>query len=105
MSLAVIGEDCQEKDGIGVEMQGLQLIVAEEKEEELGEGRHQASSNGTYEERIEGAPLTLRDGGLALNTFAPLMPRAVAIRRNRARLASDTFGESRADEYQATAGD
>ena len=104
MSLAVIGEDCQEKDGVGVEMQSLQLVMAEDREEELGEGRHQASNNGTYEERIEGAPLTLRVAEPALNTFAPSMPHAIAIRRNRARLASDTFGESRADEYQATAG-
>ena len=42
---------------------------------------------------------------LALNTFAPSMPSAAAIRRNRARLAYNTFGESRADEYQAPAGD
>ena len=43
--------------------------------------------------------------GPALNTFAPSMPCAAAIRRNRARLAFNTFGESRADEYQAPAGD
>ena len=38
MSLAVIGEDCQEKDGVGVEMQSLKVIMAEDREEELKKG-------------------------------------------------------------------
>ena len=40
-----------------------------------------------------------------MNTFAASMPCAATIRRIQARLASDTFGESRAGEYLAMAGD
>ena len=40
-----------------------------------------------------------------LSTVAPLLPCAIVIRRARARFFSDKFGESRAGEYQASAGD
>src|SRR3954471_15804912 len=66
MRLAVVGKDRQEKDGVGVEMQSLQVVMAEDGEEELRERRHQARSNGAYEERIEGAPSALRGGGADL---------------------------------------
>ena len=39
MRLAVVGEDRQEEDGVGVDMQGMQLILAEDGKEELREGR------------------------------------------------------------------
>src|SRR4051812_1943287 len=46
--------------------------MAEVREEELGEGRHQASGNGAYEERIKGAPSTLRGGGAGLKHPRPV---------------------------------
>src|SRR3954463_8768942 len=46
--------------------------MAEDREEELGEGRHQASSNGAYKERIEGAPSALRGGGAGLEHPRPV---------------------------------
>ena len=82
----------------------MNIVVAKDREEELGKGRHQTGDNGAHEERIEGASLVLREAELALNTFAPSTPYAAAIWRTRARLASDMFGESKADEYQAQAG-
>ena len=35
MSLAVIGEDCQKEDRVGVEVQCLTVIMAEDGKEEL----------------------------------------------------------------------
>ena len=57
MSLAIVGENRQEKDRVGVEMQGIQTVLAKNNKEELGEGRHQTSDDGAHEERIEDAPL------------------------------------------------
>ena len=72
MSLAVISKDRQEKDGVGVEMQSLQVVMAEDREEKLREGRHQASNNGAYKERIKGAPSALRGGGAGLEHLRPI---------------------------------
>src|SRR4051812_43147486 len=46
--------------------------MAEDREEELGEWRHQARSNGAYKERIEGAPSALRGGGADLEHLRPV---------------------------------
>src|SRR4051812_45942058 len=46
--------------------------MAEDREEELGEGRHQASSNGAYKEWIEGARLALRGGGAGPEHLRPV---------------------------------
>ena len=46
--------------------------MAEDREEELGEGRHQARSNGAYKERIKGAPSALRGGGAGLELLRPV---------------------------------
>src|SRR3954470_12827816 len=72
MRLAVVGEDRQKKDGVGVEMQSLQVVMAEDGEEELRERRHQARSNGAYEERIEGAPSALKGGRADLEHLRPV---------------------------------
>ena len=40
-----------------------------------------------------------------MSIVAPLLPCATVIRRVRARFFPDRFGESRADEYQASVGD
>ena len=40
----------------------------------------------------------------ALNTVAPTLPYATVLRRMSARFFSDTFGGSRAGEYQASVG-
>ena len=40
-----------------------------------------------------------------MSTVAPLLPCATVIRCVRARFFSDRFGESKADEYQASVGD
>ena len=44
MGLAIISKYREEKDIVGMEMQSLQLVMAEDREEELGEGRHQAAT-------------------------------------------------------------
>ena len=46
MSLVIVGEDCQKEDGVGVEVQSLKVIMAEDRKEELREGRHQTGNNG-----------------------------------------------------------
>src|SRR4051812_20688603 len=46
--------------------------MAEDREEELGEWRHQARSNGAYKERVEGAPSALRGGGADLEHPRPV---------------------------------
>src|SRR3954468_18497424 len=46
--------------------------MAEDREEEFGERRHQARSNGAYEERVEGAPSALRGSGADLEHLRPV---------------------------------
>ena len=104
MSLAIVGENCQEKNRVGVEMQGLQVVLVKNSKEELKKRRHQTGDDGAHKERVEGAPLAFRLGGAGLEHIAPSLPCAIVIRRVRARFFSDTFGGSRADEYQASAG-
>ena len=41
MSFAILGENRQEKDRVGVEMQSLQVVLVENDMEELRERRHQ----------------------------------------------------------------
>ena len=72
MSLAIIGENCQKKNRVGVEVQSLKVVMAEDGEEELRKGRHQTGSNGAHKERIEGAPLALRKGGAGLEHLCPV---------------------------------
>ena len=38
MSLAVVGKNCQEKNGVGMEVQGLQIVMVKNRKEELGKG-------------------------------------------------------------------
>ena len=44
MSLAIVGENRQEKDRVGVEMQSLQVVLAENSKEELRERRHRPAT-------------------------------------------------------------
>src|SRR3954469_1862556 len=62
--------------------------MAEDREEELGEGRHQASSNGTYKERVKGAPSALRGGGAGLEHLRPVdaLRRRHPVQPGKARL-------------------
>ena len=36
MSLTVVGENRQEKNGVGMEVQGLQIVMVKNRKEELG---------------------------------------------------------------------
>src|SRR4051812_38573556 len=72
MSLAIVGENRQEKDIVGVEMQSLQVVLAKNGMEELRERRHQTGDDGAYEERVEGASLALRLVGADLERSRPL---------------------------------
>ena len=72
MSLTIVGEDRQKKNRVGVEVQSLQVVMAEDREEKLRKGRHQTDSNGAYEEQIEGAPSGLRKGGAGLEHLRPV---------------------------------
>ena len=86
-----------------MEVQSLKVVMAEDGKEEFREGRHQTGDNGAHEERIEGASLALREGRTSLEHLRPVDALRAANWCTRARLASDTFGESKADEYQAPA--
>ena len=72
MSLAIVSENRQEKKRVGVEMQSLQVVLADNSKEELGERRHQTGDDGAHKERIEGAPLALRLVGAGLEHSHPL---------------------------------
>ena len=85
-------------------MQGLQVLLAKNNEEELRKRRHQTGDDGAHKEQVEGAPLTFRLGGAGLEHRRPLIACATIIRRVMARFFSDTFGGSRAGEYQASVG-
>ena len=104
MSLTIVGENLQEKNRVGVEVQSLQVVLMKYSKEELGKGRHQTGDDGAHKERVEGAPLASGWAEPALSTVAPSLPCATVIRRVRARFFSDMFGGSRADKYQASSG-
>ena len=72
VSLIVVSKNHQEKNGVGVEVQSLQVVLAENSKEELGERRHQTGDNGAHKERIEGAPLDFRLVGASLEHSRPL---------------------------------
>ena len=78
MSLAVVGENRQEKNRVGMEVQSLQVVMAENRKEELGKGRHQTGGDGAHEERVEGASFILRKGRANLERGRPV----VALRRH-----------------------
>ena len=63
MSLTVVGENRQEKNRVGMEVQSLQVVMAENRKEELRKGRHQTGGDGANEERVEGASFVLGKGG------------------------------------------
>src|SRR4051812_27287315 len=88
MRLVVVGEDRQEKDGVGVEMQSLQVVMAEDGKEELRKRRYQARCNGAHEERIEGAPLAFRGIGADLEHLRPVnaLRRGHPVQQGEARL-------------------
>ena len=48
--LAIVGEDGQEKDGVGMKMQRLQPEMAEDLIEEVREGRNQPGGDTAREE-------------------------------------------------------
>ena len=82
MSLAVVGENRQEKNRVGVEVQSLQVVLVKNNKEELGKRRHQTGDDGAHKERVEGAPLAFRLGEAGLEHSRPL----VALRhRHQAR--------------------
>ena len=92
MGLAVVSEYRQKKNGVGVEMQSLQVVMAEDREEKLGEGRHLARNNGAYKERIKGAPSALRGGGAGLEHLRPV---DALRRRHLAQLGKASLGHIR----------
>ena len=51
----------------------MNIVVAEDKEEELRKGRHQTGDDGAHEERIEGAPLIFKLGGADPECSRPLV--------------------------------
>ena len=55
-----------------MEVKSLNIVVAKDREEELGKWRHQTGDNGAHEERIEGAPLALREGRAGLEHLRPV---------------------------------
>ena len=104
MSLTVVGENRQEKNRVGMEVQSLQVVMAENRKEELGKGRHQSGSDGAHEERVESASLVLGKGGANLDCRHPV---AALRRRHQARegeILLVMLGGSRAGEYQASVG-
>ena len=78
MSLAVVGENRQEKNRVGMEVQSLQVVMVENRKEELRKGRHQTGGDGAHEERVEGASFVLGKGGANLEHGRPV----VALRRH-----------------------
>ena len=58
--LAIVGEDRQEKNGVGMEMQRLQPEVVEDLEKEIRKGGNQPGGDAAREEWEEGASLRLR---------------------------------------------
>ena len=60
--LTVEGEDRQEKDGVGMKMEGVDLIVTEDGVEDVGEGGNQPGNGATREEGVESAARGLRLG-------------------------------------------
>ena len=87
MSLAVVGENRQEKNGVGMEVQGLQIVMVKNGKEELGKRGHQTGGDGAHEERVEGAPSALRKGGADLERGRPV----VALRRHHLAHPSKTL--------------
>ena len=73
MSLKIVGENRQEKNRVGVEVQSLQVVLAKDSKEELGKRRHQTGDDGAHKERIEGAPIALRLVGAGLEHSRPLV--------------------------------
>ena len=57
--LTVEGKDRQEKNGVGMEMEGLQPVMLEDCIEEVREGGNQASDDAAYKEGVEGALMCL----------------------------------------------
>ena len=103
--LAIVGEDGQEKDRVGMEVQRLQPVVVKDLIKEIGEGRNQPDGDAAREEGEEGASLGLRhiggDPELRLPFLVALPRRQQARKRVAARLFSETLGASRAGSNQA----
>ena len=66
VSLTIVGENRQEKNRVGVEVQSLQVLQAKNNKEEHGKKRHQTGDDGAHKERVEGAPLAFRLVGAGL---------------------------------------
>ena len=47
--LAVEGEDRQKEDGVGMKMEGVMLVMAEDRVEEVGEGGNQPCNGASPE--------------------------------------------------------
>ena len=73
MSLTIVGENRQEKNRVGVEVQSLQVVLAKNSKEELEKRRHQTGDDGAHKERVEGSPLAYRLGGAGLEHSPPLV--------------------------------
>ena len=104
MSLAVVGEYLQEKNRVGMEVQSLQVVMVENRKEELRKGRHQTSDDGANEEQTEGAPLAFREGRAGLEHLRPVD----ALRRHHlahlGKACLRHIWRAKADENQAPAG-
>ena len=72
MTLTEVSKNRQEKNRVGVEMQSLQVVLAENSIEELRERRHHTGDDGAHKERIEGAPPAFRRVGAGLEHKRPL---------------------------------
>ena len=64
-----------------MEVQILQIVMVENRKEELRKRGHQTGGDGAHKERVEGAFSALRKGGADLEHSRPL----VALRHSQAR--------------------
>ena len=102
--LAIVGEDGQEKDGVGMEMQRLQPVVAEDLIEEIREGGNQPCGDTAREEGEERASLGLRTSEATRSSVFPLSLLSPAVSKHVAeRFFSVKLGASRASSNQASA--
>ena len=104
MSLVVVGENCQEKNRVGMEVQSLQVVMVEHGKEELEKGGTKPAVMALTKSGYKVLPLPSGRAEPTLSATAPSLPCTAIIWHVRARFFSDTFGGSRAGEYHAPAG-
>ena len=102
--LTVVGEDGQEEDRVGMEMQCLQTVVVEDFIKEIRE--RGTNPTATLLEK-KGKKVLPSDSGSSEASRSSVFPHSLfssaVSRRTEARLFSVTVGASRAGSYQAGA--